>query len=418
MAEQTTVLPSTRIIIAPADSAKTIPARLQSLDALRGFDMFWIISGEGIFHGIASVIIQKHSLQQSTVDWQIQMTGNLSLVERFFITTSNQLHHSVWNGFTFYDLIFPLFIFISGVSMPFSYGRKLEQPTNNLSEIKKGIYASLIRRTIILVLLGMVVNGALQFQGFENTRFASVLGRIALSCFFAAIIYLNCKLRTQIIWFFFILIGYWIALMFIPVPGYGPGVLSPEGNLAAYVDRILLPGKLHRKVYDPEGLLSTFPAIASALLGVFTGQFLRGVQQTLDSLKIVVYLFCAAVLLIVVGWLWSYIFPINKNMWTSSFVLYAGGWSVLLLSLFYLIIDVAGLKTWSLPLVWIGTNSILIYMAAHGVINFEYTSQFLFGGLTRQAPALWQPALLWTGVAFIQLALLYFLYKHKWFLKL
>ncbi|MGZ3952048.1 MAG: heparan-alpha-glucosaminide N-acetyltransferase domain-containing protein, partial [Flavisolibacter sp.] len=160
MAEQTTVLPSTRIIIAPADSAKTIPARLQSLDALRGFDMFWIISGEGIFHGIASVIKQKHSLQQSTVDWQIQMTGNLSLVERFFITTSNQLHHSVWNGFTFYDLIFPLFIFISGVSMPFSYGRKLEQPTNNLLEIKKGIYASLIRRTIILVLLGMVVNGA------------------------------------------------------------------------------------------------------------------------------------------------------------------------------------------------------------------------------------------------------------------
>src|SRR6476469_4494082 len=131
MAEQTKVLPSTRIIIAPAGSAKTIPARLQSLDALRGFDMFWIISGEGIFHGIASVIKQKHSLQQSTVDWQIQMTGNLSLVERFFITISNQLHHSVWNGFTFYDLIFPLFIFIAGVSMPFSYGRKLEQPTNN-----------------------------------------------------------------------------------------------------------------------------------------------------------------------------------------------------------------------------------------------------------------------------------------------
>lgn len=418
MAEQTKVLPSTRIIIAPAGSAKTIPARLQSLDALRGFDMFWIIGGEGIFHGIASVIKQKLSLQQSTVDWQIQMTGNLSLVERFFITISNQLHHSVWNGFTFYDLIFPLFIFIAGVSMPFSYGRKLEQPTNNLLEIKKGIYASLIRRTIILVLLGMVVNGALQFQGFENTRFASVLGRIALSCFFAAIIYLNCKLRTQIIWFFFILIGYWVALMFIPVPGYGPGVLSPEGNLAAYVDRILLPGKLHRKVYDPEGLLSTIPAIASALLGIFTGQFLRRVQQTLNRIRIVLYLSGTAVLLIAVGWLWSYIFPINKNMWTSSFVLFAGGWSLLLFTLFYLVIDVLGVRRWSLPLVWIGTNSILIYMAAHGVINFEYTSQFLFGGLTRQAPALWQPALLWTGVAFIQLALLYFLYKHKWFLKL
>jgi predicted acyltransferase len=206
--------------------------------------------------------------------------------------------------------------------------------------------------------------------------------------------------------------------MFIPVPGYGPGVLSPEGNLAAYIDRILLPGKLHRKVYDPEGLLSTFPAIASALLGVFTGQFLRRVQQTWNRIRIVLYLSGAAVLLIAVGWLWSYIFPINKNMWTSSFVLFAGGWSLLLLTLFYLVIDVLGVRRWSLPLVWIGTNSILIYMAAHGVINFEYTSQFLFGGLTRQAPALWQPALLWTGVAFIQLALLYFLYKHKWFLKL
>jgi predicted acyltransferase len=397
--------------------AKTSQSRLQSLDALRGFDMFWIISGEGIFHGIASVIKQKHSLQQSSVNWQIKMTNDVSPIERFFVGISNQLHHTVWNGFTFYDVIFPLFIFIAGISMPYSYGKKLEQPATNISGIKKDIYRSLIKRTIILILLGMIVNGALQFNGYENTRFASVLGRIALSCFFAAIIYLNCKWRTQIIWFFALLLGYWAAMMLIPVPGYGAGALTPEGNLEAYIDRILLPGKLHRKVYDPEGLLSTIPAIASAMLGIFTGQFLRWSQQRLSPSRIAGYLFISSIILIQVGWLWGFIFPVNKNMWTSSFVLYAGGWSAFLFALFYLVIDVLEYKKWSMPLVWIGSNSILIYMAAHGVINFEYTSQFLFGGLINQAPELWHQALLWTGVALIQLAALYFLYKKKWFLK-
>ena len=409
---------SKKIRIKPGTVIKPAAGRLQSLDALRGFDMFWIISGEGIFHGIASVIKQKYSLQQSTVDWQIKMTNEVSPIERFFVAISNQLHHTVWNGFTFYDVIFPLFIFIAGVSMPFSYGKKLEQPSINTSGIKKDIYRSLIKRTVILILLGMVVNGALQFNGYENTRFASVLGRIALSCFFAALIYLNCKLHAQIIWFFAILFGYWAAMMLIPVPGYGAGALTPEGNLAGNVDRILLPGKLHREVYDPEGLLSTIPAIASAMLGIFTGQFLRWSQLRWKAERIAGYLFISSLILIQAGWLWGFIFPINKNMWTSSFVLFAGGWSALLFVLFYLVIDVLGFKTWSMPLVWIGTNSILIYMAAHGVINFEHTSQFLFGGLVKQAPEVWRQALLWTGVALIQLTALYFLYRKKWFLKI
>jgi predicted acyltransferase len=418
MNEQVKSVFASRIRSKSTPVIKPVSGRLQSLDALRGFDMFWIISGEGIFHGIASVIKKKYSLQQSTVDWQIRMTSDVTPVERFFITISNQLHHTVWNGFTFYDMIFPLFIFIAGVSMPFSYGRKLEQPAIDRWQIKKGIYRSLIKRTIILILLGMVVNGALQFQGYESTRFASVLGRIALSCFFAAFIYLNCKLRTQIIWFFAILFGYWAAMMLIPVPGYGAGKLTPEGNLASYIDRILLPGKLHRKVYDPEGLLSTIPSIASAMLGIFAGQFLRWSQRRWSSSRIAGYLFLSSIILIQAGWLWGHVFPINKNMWTSSFVLCAGGWSALLFALFYLIIDVLGYKASSMPLVWIGTNSILIYMAAHGVINFEHTSQFLFGGLIDQAPEVWREALLWTGVALIQLAALYFLFRKKWFLKI
>ncbi|HET7898546.1 MAG TPA: hypothetical protein VFL47_12760, partial [Flavisolibacter sp.] len=153
--------------------------RLLSLDALRGFDMFWIVSGEGIFHGIAAVIKQKHGLQQSTVDWQIAVTDKVSAIERFFVWISNQLHHSVWNGFTFYDLIFPLFIFIAGVSMPYSFDRYFSETSQaRQRSLKREIYLSLAKRTLILLFLGMVVNGLLQWKGYENTRFASVLGRI------------------------------------------------------------------------------------------------------------------------------------------------------------------------------------------------------------------------------------------------
>ena len=417
MSEQTVLVSAAKMKKTSAPEARPLPNRLHSLDALRGFDMFWIVCGEGIFHGIASVIKQKYSLQQNSIDWQIAATNDLNAIEKIFVFISNQLHHTPWNGFTFYDMIFPLFIFIAGVSMPYSFGRQLELAKNR-SVAKKIIYRSLLKRTIILILLGLVVNGALQFQGYENIRFASVLARIALSCFFAAVIFLNASLRKQIIWFIALLFVYWAMIMMIPVPGYGAGVLTPEGNLAGYVDRILLPGKLHRGWYDPEGLLSTVPAIASAMLGIFAGQFLRWSQQQWTLWKIAIILFTAGIILIATGWLWGLVFPINKNLWTSSFVLYAGGWSIVLFAFFYAVIDVAGYKKWSMPLVWIGANSILIYMAAHGIINFEYTSQFLFGGIINQLPQVWHPALIWVGVAIIQLTALYFLYRKKWFLKI
>ena len=386
--------------------------RLLSLDALRGFDMFWIVSGEGIFHGLAAAIKNKYGLIQDKTSWQIAATDQLSFFERILVGISNQLHHTVWNGFTFYDLIFPLFIFIAGVSMPFSYSKQL----NGLPDAKKKIYRSLIKRTLILLLLGMIVNGLLQFNPYDETRFASVLGRIALSCFFAAIIYLNASFRWRIAWVAILLIGYWLMLLLIPVPGFAAGDLTAEGNFAAYIDRLLLPGKLHRTVYDPEGLLSTFPAIATALLGIFTGEFLRLQQYTAQ--KKALYLLMTGSLLAVAGCLWGLVFPINKNLWTSSFVLFAGGWSLLLLAIFYFVIDVKQIKTWSMPFVWLGCNSILIYMAAHGVVNFLSTSEFVFGGVIKQFSPQWSEALLWTGVGIIQFAALYFLYKRKLFLKL
>ncbi|MFY7840280.1 MAG: acyltransferase family protein [Lacibacter sp.] len=386
--------------------------RLLSLDALRGFDMFWIVSGEGIFHGLAAAVKNKYGLLQDKTSWQIAVTDQLSFFERILVGISNQLHHTVWNGFTFYDLIFPLFIFIAGVSMPFSYSKQL----SGGADAKKKIYRSLIKRTVLLLLLGMIVNGLLQFKSFDETRFASVLGRIALSCFFAAIIYLNASFRWRIAWTMFLLLGYWLMLLFIPVPGFGAGDLSAEGNFAAYIDRLFLPGKLHRTVYDPEGLLSTIPAIATALLGIFTGEFLR--LQNYTAKKKALNITAAGFVLLLAGLLWGLVLPINKNLWTGSFVLYTGGWSLLLLALFYFVIDVVGFKTWSMPFVWLGCNSILIYMTAHGVVNFLSTSEFVFGGIIKQFSPQWSEALLWTGVALIQFAALCFLYKRKLFLKL
>ncbi|OCX52281.1 DUF5009 domain-containing protein [Mucilaginibacter sp. PPCGB 2223] len=392
-------------------------ARLLSLDALRGFDMFWIISGEEIFHGFAGVVKDKYHLTQNHIDWQISTNANLSVIERIAVGISNQLHHSPWNGFTFYDLIFPLFIFIAGVSMPFSYNRQGAQGQHTNIPARQH-YLRLIKRTVLLILLGMVVNKALQFNGYEQTRVASVLGRIALACFFAAVIYLNSSLKWQITWFVAILMGYWLLLTCVPVPGHGAGMLTPGENLSAWVDQHFLPGKLHRKVYDPEGLLSTIPAIATAMMGIFAGRFLQWDASKLSPLKKMWIMLFMAIALIALGLVWNMSFPINKNMWTSSFTIYAGGWSLLLFAAFYGLIDVAGFKNWCQPFIWIGTNSILIYIAAHGLVNFESTAQFVFGGMINKVPAPWQHALVWIGVLIIQLLLLRFLYRKKIFLKL
>lgn len=371
--------------------------RLVSLDALRGFDMFWIIGGEHIIHALAELT------GWTVMNW-----------------LSAQMHHTVWNGCTFYDMIFPLFLFISGVSMPFSFGKKLRaagvENTFELPwEVKKEIYVDMIRRTLILILLGMVVNGLFRFNGFENTRFASVLGRIGLAWFFSGLIYMNYGLKKQLCWFFVILIGYWLAMKLIPVPGFGAGNLTMEGSLESYIDRVFLPGRLHSKVHDPEGLLSTIPAIATGLLGIFTGTFIR--EKRYAPLKSVYFLLLAALLLILLGLAWDTIFPINKRLWTSSFVLFVGGYSIAFFALFYLIIDVLGWKSWTFPFLLIGMNSIVIYMAMEGLVNFPYTADFIFGGLINLADHHWHPLLKAVSVILIEFGFLYFLYRNKLFLK-
>lgn len=363
--------------------------RLLSLDALRGFDMFWIIGGEGIAHSLAEL-----------TGWSLA------------IWASGQLHHVEWDGFVFYDMIFPLFLFIAGVAMPFSLTRRSEQ-----GEDRRKLMLHVVRRGLILVVLGVVYNNGLFQTSIAETRFPSVLGRIGLAYMFAALIVLNTRLRGQVLWFLGLLLGYWAAMKLIPVPGFGAGQLTVDGSLAGYVDRLLVPGRLYLGVHDPEGLLATIPAISTALLGVFAGTLLRRDVPGISRQNKAFLLAGAGVACLVLGTLWGFAFPINKNLWSSSFVLFAGGWSLLLLALFYLVIDVWGHTRWAFFFIVIGMNSILIYMAGL-LIDFAYTTDFFFNGLLSSFDGYGGRMIWWIGFVMVEWAFLYFLYRKRIFLRI
>jgi len=359
--------------------------RLMSLDALRGFDMFWIVGGEGIIH----------ALREATGwGWAAWM--------------STQLDHVAWNGFRFYDLIFPLFLFLSGVTMPFSLKRKLDSGVP-----KSVLYRHVIWRGFFLVFLGFVYNGLLQFD-FEHQRYASVLAQIGIAYMFAALIFLNTGWRGQVAWVVGIVLAYWAAMKLIPVPGFGAGDLSREGSLVTYIDQLLLPGRFHEEIFDPEGLLVKVPATATALLGALTGWWIR--RTDLAEYRKVAFMLLAAGAFFLLAWLIGLSFPINKKLWSSSFVFQTAACSILLLSVFYLIIDVWKFRKWAFFFTVIGMNSITIYMVT-GMIDFWHTSQYFFGGLARVAGEAWGTAILATGVVLIEWAFLYFLFKKKIFLK-
>lgn len=370
--------------------------RLDSLDALRGFDMFFIIGGEAFIHTWATYS-----------NWPP------------IVWMSSQLHHSDWNGLTFYDCIFPLFIFIAGFSMPLSFESQIQKLTQlSHPNPQSKILFHLLKRTLILISLGVVVNGFFKFQGYENTRIASVLGRIALACLGAGVLVLYTSVRTQIIAFVSILLGYFLLVRFYPVPDFGVFDFTKEGNVTAYFDRLFLPGKLHRKVYDPEGILSTIPAICNALMGAFTARFLLKNPLKLDSNRLLGAMILLGGGLIIMAELWDLIFPINKIVWTSSFVLITGGISIWFLTFFYWFVDVMGFKKVVQPFIWIGTNSITIYLAVHNIINFESTAHYFLDGMLQNTSIDAQNFGIATGVLFLQLAGLYFLYRNKLFLKI
>ncbi|WP_343701049.1 DUF5009 domain-containing protein [Chitinophaga sp.] len=360
--------------------------RLYSLDALRGFDMFWIMGAEEIFHGLGKA------------------TGS-----PFWQTIAQQFVHPAWNGFRFYDLIFPLFLFMAGVSTPYSVGRELEKGVP-----RQKLLLRVIRRAMILVLLGLIVNNGLELRPVSEIRFGSVLGRIGLAYMFANIIYLYSRQRTQIICFWGFIIGYWLLLKFTAAPGYAPGDLSMEGNFASYVDRLIMPGKLYLGIHDPEGLMSTIPAISTALLGILTGNLLK--HSPLTPEKKTLRMLSWGVIFLALAQLWNYDFPINKNLWTSSFVLQVGGISLLLLGLFYYVIDVKGYRGWTLFFRVIGMNSILIYMSDH-FINWGYTTNAVFAWLGQLVGNPFNVVVMAICMVGIKWLFLYFMYRKKVFLR-
>ena len=360
------------------------PGRLLSLDALRGFDMFWIVGAEEIVHAL-----QK---------------GGPGPAVAFL---SRQLTHKPWAGLTFYDLIFPLFIFIVGVSLVFSLTRTIEE-SGRAAAGKR-----ILTRSIILFVLGIVYSGGIA-KGIDGVRLMGVLQRIALCYFFAATLFCTVSPRGLVAICIALLAGYWALLTFVPVPGVGAGNFNEGANLANYVDKMYLPFRKYDGDHDPEGLLSTFPAVATCLLGVFAGMWLRNAearpQQKVYGLAI------AGLASIAAGHLWGLQFPIIKKIWTSSYVLVAAGYSSLLLAFFYQLIDVLNWRKWAQPFVWIGLNPILIYLTCEFVPLGDLANR-LVGGPVKGSLGPYGDALVSGTVLGLVFLFSWFLYRRKLFLR-
>jgi len=364
----------------------TLSNRLYSLDALRGFDMLWIMGADDLFHSLAKAT-------------------NSSFIGEI----SQQLVHAQWNGFSAYDMIFPLFLFIAGVATPYSVGRELEKGT-----VKRKLLLRVIKRGLILILFGIIYNNGLDINPINKLRFPSVLGRIGTAYMLENIIYLYSGKKAQVTWFVSLLIGYWLLLRFTAAPGFEAGDMTMEGNFAFYVDRLLLPGSLYFKIHDPERILSTIPAIGTGLLGIMTGKYVKNNSST--QARKAISMFITGAIFIAIAQVWNLVFPINKNLWTSSFAMEVGGITLMLLIVFYYIIDVLGYKKWTFFFRVIGMNSILIYMSGD-FINWGFTAKAFLGWLTQLAGKPFDIVVTILCIMAVKWLYLYFMYKKKIFLK-
>ena len=253
---------------------------------------------------------------------------------------------------------------------------------------------------------------------FANLRYPSVLARIGLAWMGAALLFINFKKSTRAIISVAILVAYYLLLKFVGDPEALPGAgnFTLEGSIVGYVDRHVLPGTLWNETFDPEGILSTFPAIVTAMLGMFTGEFVRYEKEGLTEGRKCLYMVLASVVMLALGLVWSIDFPIVKALWSSSFVLVVGAYSLFFFALFYYVIDVRGWSGWTFPFKVIGMNSITIYMARR-VINFGYTNKFFLKGTASLLPPQWGTLLLAVGNVALCWLFLYFLYRKKIFLK-
>lgn len=265
------------------------------------------------------------------------------------------------------------------------------------------------------MLIGIVYNNGISFD-FANLRYASVLGRIGLAWMFAALIFMHTKnTKTRVVWFWGLLLFYWLLFVFFKAPDLGdPDHYSMRGNIASYIDRLLLPGRFCCfDVGDNEGILAVISATATGLLGILTGELLL---TRLKPMKKVLYMLLAGMILLIAGRVWNLAFPINKNLWSSSFVCWVGGLSILLMALFYLVIDVWKYKKWAFFFVVIGMNPLTIYLA-NRIIRWGNANEFFFRGIATLFPEKWAPLVMSAGYILIGWLFLYLLYRRKIFLK-
>jgi predicted acyltransferase len=298
--------------------------RLLSLDAFRGLT-------------VATMVLVNNPGTWSSIYWPLQ--------------------HAAWNGWTPTDLVFPFFLFIVGVSITLAFGRRVEE-----GSITRSAYLKVVKRAAIIFGLGLFLNG-FPFFHLADIRIAGVLQRIAVCYLIAGLIFLTTRAGVQAIIAVSLLFIYWIVMTNIAAPGFAAGDLTKEGSIASFVDRVVFGPHIWKggKVYDPEGILSTIPAISTTLFGILTGHWLRSERTQFEKAA---GLFVAGAVGVMIGWAWNPFFPINKALWTSSYVVFTAGLALQLLALCYWLIDIKGYKRWAWPFVVFGVNAIALFVGS------------------------------------------------------
>jgi len=320
--------------------------RLISVDVLRGFDMFWIVGGTALF-------------------WALDDFGSNPVISFF----TNQIEHRDWEGFVFEDFIFPLFVFLVGMAVVLSVGKIVER------EGVAGAYRRIFRRFAIMFALGIFYNGGIM-NGLDGMRLMGVLQRLALCYLATALLFCHLKPKQLVYVCAALLLGYWAWLSFVPVPGVGAVSFAKGSTWPNYVDSRFLPFSKCEGSWDSEGIMSTLPAIGTCLLGCFAGLFLK--NPKVPAARKGLYLIGVGILGVCAGYCWGMQFPIIKKIWTSSYVLLAGGYSCLILGVFYQIIDIWKIRFWTAPFLWIGSNALAIYMVCN-MVKFERLVARLIG---------------------------------------
>ena len=360
--------------------------RIMSVDALRGFDMLWIVGGADIVGALQ------------------QISGGRGPLE--FL--AGQLGHSPWERFTFYDLIFPLFVFLVGLSVVLSLPRMVER------QGARAAHARVLRRFVLLFVLGIIYNGGLTDR-WPDVRLMGVLQRIALCYLFTSLLFLHLKTRGLVAAFAGLMVGYWALLSFVPAPGQAAVSFEPGRNLANWVDLHFLPGRSYWGSWDPEGLLSTFPAVATCLLGAFAGLLLT--NASIGKPRKALHLIWSGAAMVVLGYLWGLQFPVIKGIWTSSYVLVAGGYSSALLGVFFWVVDVRGHHWWAQPFVWVGANALTFYLLS-ALVPLDDLSRRLVGGSVQHALGRYGDAAVACVSLGLLIALARFMYRRRVFLRL